>query len=72
MRGPNQLGQIGRGACAVSCTGVALAGGHLLRGTDRCWPLVALVHGTAASRWPVDTQLAGIRIGTDVAAQECH
>jgi hypothetical protein len=50
MWGPNQLGQIGRGACAVSCTDVALTGGHLLHGTDRCWPLVTLAHGTCMAR----------------------
>jgi len=32
----------------------------------------ALAHGTPASRWPVGIQLAGIRSGTDVAAQECY
>ena len=41
-------------ACAVSCTDVALAGGHLLRGTYRCCLLVAL-----ARAWHGHFALAG-------------
>jgi len=73
MRGAEPAWKIGRDACTVSCTDVVLAGGHPCAGltaAGHCWRMARALHG--ASRWLAGIQLAGIRNGTDVAAQECY